>query len=156
MPDSLEQILTALFVAAATAYVTVYLALRRFHAERWWERKAAAYDRLLGALADLKRHADHRVEEHEGTTFSDDYSKVVSDMHREASHELERAGILGGYTFSDRTARALAKLLADDNAKRLETPHEFFARVARAYESAIAEITAAAKEDLRVDADSEL
>lgn len=39
----LKSALPSLAVGVFTALISVKLALRRFHAERWWERKADAY-----------------------------------------------------------------------------------------------------------------
>lgn len=156
MPGWIERITIPVLVAVTTAWVTVHLSLKRFHAERWWERRAEAYDRLLGALADLKRYADLKVEELEGETIAEDFKKGMSERHRGAFHELERAGILGGYTFSERTTQILTKLLADADGTPVEDPHGFFSRASRSYERAISELTASAKEDLHVGSESEL
>jgi hypothetical protein len=46
----LSSLLPSLIVGICTAIFSVRLALRRFHAERWWERKAEAYSQIEEAL----------------------------------------------------------------------------------------------------------
>jgi hypothetical protein len=44
-------------VAVLTAIITVQLSFRRFQAERWWDRKADAYSRIIEALHHAIAHA---------------------------------------------------------------------------------------------------
>ena len=43
----LIKLLSSIPVAIVTAWVTVWLALRRFRSERWWERKVDSYTSLF-------------------------------------------------------------------------------------------------------------
>lgn len=43
-------LIPALIVGVATALVTVKLSIRKFYTERWWERRADAYSRIVEAL----------------------------------------------------------------------------------------------------------
>ena len=60
---------TGVVIAAISSWITVQLSLRRFRTERWWERKAEAYERIIGALHDSKvfasRHADAELQKTE-------------------------------------------------------------------------------------------
>src|SRR5258708_40148272 len=49
---------SSVVVAVFTAVVTVRLALRRFYAEKSWERKSVAYGAVLEALHHVRNHAD--------------------------------------------------------------------------------------------------
>ncbi len=48
-------------VAIVSARVTVSLALRRFYAEKWWERKWEAYTGIINALHHMKNYDDHHL-----------------------------------------------------------------------------------------------
>jgi ABC-type uncharacterized transport system YnjBCD permease subunit len=50
--------LASMVIAVVTARLTVRLALRRFYAEKSWERKSAAYASIIEALHHVKNHAD--------------------------------------------------------------------------------------------------
>jgi hypothetical protein len=61
MPDwaieALKTIVPSVVVAIFTSILTVRLAIRRFHEEKWWEKKQEAYSSLLEALHHLKNYA---------------------------------------------------------------------------------------------------
>jgi hypothetical protein len=49
------QVVLSLLVAVATALLTVWLSLRRFYREKWWEAKMRAYTEVIQALHHMKR-----------------------------------------------------------------------------------------------------
>ncbi|HEX7406996.1 MAG TPA: hypothetical protein VF515_05015, partial [Candidatus Binatia bacterium] len=51
-------------VGVISSLFTSFLARRRFISERWWERKAEAYTRILDALVHMHRYYE---------ALSDDY-----------------------------------------------------------------------------------
>lgn len=48
-------LIISIVTALVTAWVTVRLSLRRFRAERLWERRVDAYQAVLGALHRVSR-----------------------------------------------------------------------------------------------------
>lgn len=64
----LTQLLTGFVLSVAasiiTAIATVRLSLSRFRSERWWERKADAYSRLIEELALLQINCEWWREEY--------------------------------------------------------------------------------------------
>ena len=52
--SALFQIGVSLLVAVATASLTVWLSLRRFYREKWWEAKMRAYTDVIQALHHMK------------------------------------------------------------------------------------------------------
>ena len=59
--ESLTILVSTLLVAIVTAYLTVRLSIRRFHSEKWWEKKQEAYSSLLESLQKQKNYAEqHR------------------------------------------------------------------------------------------------
>ena len=46
--------LTTIMIAAVSSWITVQLSLRRFRTEKWWERRVAAYERLIEVLHHSK------------------------------------------------------------------------------------------------------
>jgi hypothetical protein len=49
----LTSLLPALLVSVLTSFLTVRLSLRQFYSQKWWERKAEAYSKILEQLATL-------------------------------------------------------------------------------------------------------
>jgi len=49
MAEVALSIFTAIVIAAISSWITVQLSLRKFRAERWWERKAEAYSKIIEA-----------------------------------------------------------------------------------------------------------
>ena len=80
MPDwilyILKAVLPGIVIATLTSILTVRLAIRRFHEEKWWEKKQEMYSSLLETLHHLKNYA---AEHYEGQ-FDPDY---ITDEKRE-------------------------------------------------------------------------
>jgi hypothetical protein len=89
-------LLPSLVVAVFTSIVTVQLALRRFHAERWWERKTDAYSRIVEALNVVMGYWYARLqEERTGQTLGAEPKQRLSDDYDRAARELEKAVLPG-------------------------------------------------------------
>jgi len=43
IPDILKAVLPGIIIAVLTSILTVHLAIRRFHEEKWWEKKQEMY-----------------------------------------------------------------------------------------------------------------
>lgn len=147
-----SSILPSLIVGICTAVFSVRLALRRFHAERWWERKADAYSRIVEALYDAMEYCSARShEEMTGEQISEDRKKELSEGYDRAFRELKKATRVGAYIISDEVAEALAAL---EKRPRLEPKEcawfEIFDADHEAYKETLAQVRTLAKEDLRV------
>jgi hypothetical protein len=76
------------FVAA---WVAARLALRNFYQERIWERKAAAYTTIFGALHSIERwHQNHFDALVEGKEISEEKNKSLQVEANKAEQELEK------------------------------------------------------------------
>ena len=67
MPDWIIEIIKivipGVLIAALTSYITVRLSIRRFHQEKWWEKKVEMYSRLLVTLHLMKDYAVKHYED---------------------------------------------------------------------------------------------
>jgi hypothetical protein len=61
--DILKTILPGIIIAIFTSILTVRLAIRRFHEEKWWEKKQEMYSSLLETLHHLKNYAAEHYED---------------------------------------------------------------------------------------------
>ncbi len=109
MPQWFTTLLTAvipsLIVGVCTAIISVRLSLRRFHAERWWERKAEAYSRIVEALHNAMEYCSAMSNESlTGVEVSDDRKKQLDEAFSGAARELRKATGVGAYIISDEVA----------------------------------------------------
>lgn len=63
MEGILKVILPGLVIAAFSSWLAVRFALRKFHQEKWWDKKHETYIRLLSALHHLRRYYDVKFNE---------------------------------------------------------------------------------------------
>jgi hypothetical protein len=107
----LSSLVPALIVGILTAVISVRLALRRFHAERWWERKAEAYSQIVEALYHAMEYCSaHSDEALTGHQIGKERERILADGWNRAYRELKKTTSVGAYIISDEVAEVLAKL----------------------------------------------
>jgi hypothetical protein len=100
--DTALVIFTGILIAAVSSWITVQLSLRRFRSERWWERRAAAYERVIEALHDLKVFADNHLEaEYKGREFPEEEDKELRARSKAAHEEVAKTIDIGAFLLSD-------------------------------------------------------
>lgn len=60
--DILKAVLPGIIIATFTSFLTVHLAIRRFHKDKWWEKKQEIYSSILNTLHNLKNYAEEQYE----------------------------------------------------------------------------------------------
>jgi hypothetical protein len=150
--DPVISFVSALAVGVLTAIASVQLALRRFRAERWWERKAEAYSILLGALFDVQRSLQFEISRiEEGTDLSESYLKDLKDRSRAGYVEIRKAAVIGSFLFGSESAARINVLVnkLDDPKHNLDF-HEEVGEDFDAVTSALRDLKELAKNDLAV------
>jgi hypothetical protein len=107
---------SAAFIAS---YVTYWLSHRRFIRERWWDRKADAYSRIIGSLVSyllsldqwIPLEADPLLHE----VFEEKEGPEIRQKYREARAQVWRAATEEDYIVSKKAADALLKLFKLDS-----------------------------------------
>jgi hypothetical protein len=122
--DVIEHIMGLAFVGVVSGLFTSFIARRDFVSDRWWERKADTYTRILDALVELERI-------HE--TYSDDALHIrelneaeraeLERIWKPAWREVDSAIRLGAFVISHEAHAALAALRT---ATRGIDPQDFF------------------------------
>ncbi len=104
----------SLTTAVVTSKITVRLAIKRFYAEKWWERKSAAYAQVIEALHHLREHADTNL------TFSYlekdlpiEGEKELVDKLQQAMAELRKQRDIGSFVISVEAVVELNKLFSE-------------------------------------------
>lgn len=148
----LNSLIPALFIAVVTSFLTVRLSLRRFHAERWWERKAEAYSRIIEALHHIADYCDAQVDERmRATQMTEERSNELLTNYRAAYSDLHKATGIGAYIISDDVAEILLQLESRPKLQWQDTDiGELFETELKAYKEALTQIRRLAKKDLRV------
>lgn len=101
------------FVASgiATAVAAYNAGLRKFAQQRWWERKADAYTRIIEALADLVYyHETHLLAAEEHVELSEVRKEEVGDYWRRGTAEVRRATAVGAFLISPEAEAALRRM----------------------------------------------
>jgi len=105
-------LISSLMVAVVTALLTVKLSLRKFYTERWWERKADAYSRIVEALLRHKNYVEQKLEIEMSYPKEDrGKGKDIERQWADANAELERAVDLGAFVISEETEEIIRKFL---------------------------------------------
>ena len=148
----LSTVLPSLVVGVCTAIITVRLSLRRFHAERWWERKAEAYSRIVEALHSVMVYWSARLrEEQTGQKLDKERGKRLFEDYNRAARELNKAAGVGAYIISEDVATSLRRL---QERPRMDPGDcawlEIYEEEYDAHSKALTEIRQLAKKDLGV------
>ena len=92
MQDVLITFVLTVAAGAVTAFLSVQFALRRFRAERWWERKAQAYAELFSALFHVQRFCRVKLRNlEEGVPYSENYMEELNTKANAGFAEIRRA-----------------------------------------------------------------
>ena len=140
---------------ASTISATVLLyssRFSRFAHERWWERKADAYNRIVEALSEMVEY--YRITylvEVEGSRISARRKKVIATRWRRGWEEVRKATNIGAFLISEEASLALHGLW--QHAETYAHPDDWFARIENDFVSAqqcLATLVVSAKKDLKI------
>jgi hypothetical protein len=109
--------LTGILIAAVSSWITVNLALRRYHSERWWDRKVEAYTAVLNALHDSKAFSDRNLAAMErGNELPDEKTKELINRAQKATDQILRAIDLGSFLLSEEALARLRRFRTEESA----------------------------------------
>ena len=115
MNEILQRILIPLFPALVasiiTAIVTVKLSMKQFYSQRWWERKADIYSKLIERLSYLKYYYSDDIDFILGARTPPGDGKASFEAQQQSIIFLEGIVAMGEYLISKETADALSELL---------------------------------------------
>jgi len=144
-------LLTGIVIATVSAWITVQLSLRRFRAEKWWERKADAYSKVIEALHNSKTSADHfLVAEIRGLKLPEDRDEEMRSRMRAAKDEILKAMDVGSFVLSKEALDRLRQYKRDtDEALKQNSLFEYLETNVTAAERCLNDIIEISKRDLR-------
>jgi len=137
-------------IAAAVAGFTARF--QRFAKERWWDRKAEAYSRIIDALSGVVySHEEWYDAELEHRGIPDEQRNEIDEHWRKGYAELKRATAIGSFLISAQAEAALAQMW-HDTGKGVH-PADWFGQLESNYTTAsdcLKKLVGAAKKDLGV------
>lgn len=144
-------VLTAILIAAVSSWITVRLSLRRFRAERWWERKADAYSRVIEALHNSKAFADQHLEAgYQGRELPEDRDKELRSRVRAAQDEIRKAMDVGAFLLSEDALNRLKQYeKGAEDASGQKSWYEYLEADWAATDKCLKDMIEIAKNDLR-------
>lgn len=107
-------------IGVAVAWFTATFALRRFHNEKWWEKKHVAYGGLVDILIEMQSIYVSASIHHERIYQAERALREVNNYHFDWSRfadlkkQLRRSSILAPISLSDTTRKLLAEFFSLD------------------------------------------
>lgn len=150
---ALLQVGLSLLVAVTTAWLTVWLSLRRFYREKWWEAKMRAYTDVIEALHHMKRDLEisiRAVMHHQDTDT--DFHKEWNAKHRTAWDEIRKQIDVGEFLYSPASVQILQTLNSETKSEPNDNYFEHLETFQIAVEKCLPAIKAAARADLGLPA----
>ncbi|MDP8212111.1 MAG: hypothetical protein P9X22_02315 [Candidatus Zapsychrus exili] len=88
--------------------ITVQLSLRKFRTEKWWEKKAEAYAKIIDAIHHLKNYCEQKLNaEYEHSELSPERENELWQQYKTALRELARAIDVGSFIITNEAVEAL-------------------------------------------------
>lgn len=143
---------SSVVVAVITATLTVRFALRRFYAEKWWERKSAAYTAIIEALHHVRNHADTNL------TFSlrardlpEQGEQDLIGKLQEAMAELRKQLDIGNFVLSEEAVAVITMFMTELEASTKTTNwQEHLELKLAAVDNCLSNMRHIARKDLRL------
>lgn len=151
--DWIEHYFALAFVGVASALFTTFVARKRFISERWWDRKADAYTRILEALVEMHRYQEAYYKDltHEAELSKEREAELTTTL-KTAWREVDNAIRLGAFVMSQEAHTVLTKWRTAGHGV---DPQDFFGLVEADYAATsecIKQMREIGRTDLQVDA----
>lgn len=148
----LDHLLTTLIAAILGSLVTAQVALRNLRKDKWWERKAEAYDNVILALDELAYISGEMINDaKQNRATSLEMEEERTEAIRAARREVTRAWRLGCYMLSHDVKARLRQYLSDEISRSHDQSWASF--IADKHEAAVQCLKALidlARKDLRI------
>lgn len=110
MLETLFGLATTALVALFSAWAGVWFSLKRYRHEKWWEKKADAYEKLIDALHTAKIFNDkHLAALKRIKGMEDEEETKLFEIAIKSQNEILRAIDVGSFLFSDLTIERLKR-----------------------------------------------
>jgi hypothetical protein len=140
-------------VAIITAALTVRFALRRFYAEKWWERKSTAYASIIEALHHVRNHADTNLTfSLEGRDLPEQGKLQLTEKLQGAMAELRKQLDIGDFVLSEDAVAVMSKLMTElDESLKATNWEDHLELKLEAVDNCLISMRRIARKDLRLE-----
>lgn len=154
MTEILASLASTALVALLSAWAGVWFSLKRYRNEKWWEKKAEAYERIINALHQTKKFNEKHMEASiEGREISDELDTKLRHEAAKGHEEILRSIDLGAFLLPDPSVARLRQFAAEVNniSSEAEAWEEYLDRDWSATNSCLNDLIVLAKKDLKID-----
>jgi hypothetical protein len=153
MADFTYHLATSLITGVVSALLTWTLAWRRFRTEKWRERRADAYERIIDALHSAKRFSDVHLERWSsgGNEPADEELKELREQSKNGHDYVLRAVDTGRFILPDEALYRLNEYSKEYASNRGEDFHSYLANGYDIANRCLVDLAKIARKDLRVD-----
>jgi hypothetical protein len=146
-------IFTGIVVGAVSSWITAQLSLRKFRTERWWERKAEMYSRIIEALHNSKAFADtHLKAELKGRELAEKDKELLRQRSEAAHEEISKAMDIGAFLLSNKAQTRLKQYQKEtEQAGQQQSWFEYLDADWAATDKCLNDMIEIAKNDLRTE-----
>lgn len=125
--DAVFQILVGIVIATVSSVITVRLSRHQFRSERWWEKKVAAYERVIDAFHDSKKFSSEHLEAaYKARELPKEREDELRKRAGQAGDEIKRASDIGSFLLSAEALKILARYEAEaETLSKCETWYEY-------------------------------
>ncbi|MBS9718497.1 hypothetical protein ACFFUT_09140 [Pseudohalocynthiibacter aestuariivivens] len=149
------------FADLITSFIPVFLgvwlslrvALKKFVTEKWWERKAQAYESVISALYSSFRYFDEELEANMGgREIGEELKEELDQQYKSGDRDLTQARTIGALHLS-KDALSRLQTFSQELKNASETQHfdEYLHDTHSAYTNCTREMIEIAKRDLGIE-----
>lgn len=107
---NIQTLVTAIVVAFPTSMLSVYLAMRKYRTEKWWDRKAECYIETVNSMNDIIRFCDSYLAELDGVEITASAREELEKKFHNGKMLLETQTNIGHLLISEDAHKDLLSL----------------------------------------------
>ena len=106
--ETIWEIVKPILISLLTAIITVKFSLRKFRTEKWWEKKAETYAKIIDALHHLKNYCEKKLDVEYGCFKLDQkVEEKLAEQYKMALSEVSKAIDVGAFILTDEAVEIL-------------------------------------------------
>jgi hypothetical protein len=151
--DFASHLMTALVGGTVSAWLTFVFAWRRFRTEKWWERRANAYEKMVDALHSAKRFSDIHLERlmQDVAEPTPDEAKELREQSKAGHDYILRAIDTGRLILPDEALERLNEYSKENARNHPESWPDYLNNDYGIIDRCIIDMAKIARKDLRAD-----
>ncbi len=147
----ITNVIPALFVAIITSIITVRLSIKQFYKQKWWEKKADTYSKIIEELSYMQFYFSEIFDEGINIKkLSEEDRKEFKKKYKKSKQLIFKSYAAGSYIISSNSIKALERLIKELEEEKMNCHFvENYDRWYGATKDCIKTIREEAKKDLK-------